>query len=288
MEKNRSLKSFNLYEFLKTQSQHSMNVPYFLANQETYRDANVGFPFRTFTYGIGITYSGTPALFRIGSTDFELQTGSLTTIGPGIVSQWAGDLSGIHDTLYFTEDLFRDSIQSSFLRSLQFFQPGGRHVILLEGEEMEKMKALFTAIRALQDEKSAMPGLVYSLLVLAGNYHQARHQQPGGGSSSQERIAGGFRSLLARHFSEQKDVSFYASELNITPKYLSEILTTQSGKSAKAHIDEFVAMEAKSLLRQTEMSVQEIAYWLGYEDPSYFVKTFRKWEGCTPLEYRKL
>jgi AraC-like DNA-binding protein len=265
-----------------------MNVPYFLANQDTYRDANVGFPFRTFTYGIGITYSGTPALFKIGSTDYELQTGSLTTIGPGIVSQWAGDFSGINDTLYFTEDLFRDSIQHTFLQSLTFFQPGGRHVIQLEAEEMEMVKVMFSTIKTLQQEKAAMPGLVYSLLMLANSYHQSRYKENGGASSGQERVVSRFRTLLARHFSEEKEVSFYAAELNITPKYLSEILTAQSGKSAKAHIDEYVAMEAKSLLRQTTMSVQEIAYWLGYEDPSYFVKTFRKWEGRTPVQYRKL
>jgi AraC-like DNA-binding protein len=83
-------------------------------------------------------------------------------------------------------------------------------------------------------------------------------------------------------------VNYYAGQLNITPKYLSEILLKQTGKAAKKWIEEHICMEAKSLLRQTAMSVQEICYWLGYEDTSYFTKTFKKWEGMTPLAYRSL
>ena len=74
----------------------------------------------------------------------------------------------------------------------------------------------------------------------------------------------------------------------MTPKYLSEILVEESGKPAKAMITAHISMEAKSLLRQTSMTVQEIAYLLGYDDTSYFIKTFKKWEGCTPSAYRKL
>jgi len=47
-------------------------------------------------------------------------------------------------------------------------------------------------------------------------------------------------------------------------------------------------MEARSLLRQTSMTVQEICHWLGYSDNSYFTKAFKKQEGMTPLQYRNL
>ena len=66
-----SLKTFNLYKYLKEQNSHSMSFPYFLATQDTYKEATVRFPFRTFTYGIGINYSGDSNLFKIGSKDFE-------------------------------------------------------------------------------------------------------------------------------------------------------------------------------------------------------------------------
>lgn len=265
-----------------------MSFPYFLATQETYKKATVRFPFRTFTYGIGISYSGGPDLFKIGSADYCIKAGSLTTIGPGIVSQWVGNYSGEHDTIYFTENLFDDTMKITFLNSLPFFLPGGNHVIQIQQPDIEKLKLLFNLLKAFKEDIKLMPGLVHSLLMLVRHLHNSLNNEKQPYVSNKEIIVGKFRGLVSKHFPEQKNVSFYASALNITPKYLSEILLEVSGKTAKTHIDEHIAMEAKSLLRQTNMTIQEICYWLGYDDTSYFTKVFKKWEGIAPLAYRKL
>lgn len=287
MLKKLNLKTFNLYEYLKEQQQQYMSVPYLLADKNTYKDARVRFPFRTFTYGIGITYEGKPETFKIGSTDYEVKAGCLTTIGPGIVSHWMGDYTAPHDTIYFTDELFADSLRVSFLESLPFFMPGGRHVIVLPDEQVKELEILFQTIKAFSNDRDVTAGLVYALLMLCKKYHNLQ-QRNGPAVSHGEQVATKFRQLLAAHFTEQKDVAFYASRLHITPKYLSEVLLAQLGKPAKILIDEYIAMEAKSLLRQTSLSVQEIAYTLGYEDGSYFVKAFKKWEGLTPAAYKKL
>ena len=65
-----------------------------------------------------------------------------------------------------------------------------------------------------------------------------------------------------------------------------EILKNETGRSAKQIIEEFLMFEAKSLLKQTQMSIKEIVFWLGYEDASYFTKYFKSKEGITPLNYR--
>lgn len=283
----KALKTFNLYKYLKEQNDHSISYPYFLANQDIYKGTTVRFPFRTFTYGIGITYSGDTNLFKIGSADFYIKAGSLTTIGPGIVSQWMGNYNGIHDTIHFTESLFADLLKVSYLNSMPFFLPGGNHVIQLQLPEVEKIKLLFNLLKSFKEDKSLIPGLVHSLLMLVSSIHN-ENSKALSNANNKERVVQKFRALVAKHFPEQKEVSFYASALNITPKYLSEILIEISGKSAKTLIDEHISMEAKSLLRQTGMSVQEICYWLGYDDTSYFTKAFKKWEGLTPMEYRKL
>lgn len=288
MLKHLNLKTFNLYQYLKEQQQQYMSVPYLLADRDTYKDARVRFPFRTFTYGIGITYSGKPERFKIGSTDYELKAGCLTTVGPGIVSHWMGDYTAVHDTLYFTDELFANSLRVSFLKSLPFFMPGGNHVIALPRDQVKKVAALFRTIKTFRDDQDVIAGLVYALLMLIKKYHNLQHKHNHTAASHQEQTAALFRQLLARHFTEQKDVAFYAAHLHISPKYLSEILLAQLGKPAKTLIDEYIAMEAKSLLRQTTMSVREIANTLGYEDGSYFVKAFKKWEGLTPAAYKKL
>lgn len=288
MQRKLNLKSFNLYEFLKHQNAHSLQVPFFLADRHTYKNAHVNFPFRTFAYGLGITYSGKGDTFKIGSTDYLVTAGCLTTIGPGVVCQWTGNYTAEHDTVYFTEALFGELQSNSFLQSLSFFFHGGHHVIRLTGEQVRKMTALFDLLKELKDEPHAVPGLVYSLLMLANSFHTAQNGTTQNNAvSNREKIASTFRKLVATHFPEHKEVAYYAAQLNITPKYLSEILQTELGKSAKAFIDEYVIMEAKSLLKQTTLSIQEICYWLGYEDASHFTKSFKKLANVTPSEYRR-
>ncbi|MFD2921123.1 helix-turn-helix domain-containing protein [Terrimonas rubra] len=287
IRKQENLKSFNLFHYLKEQEQHNMAVPYFLANDTTYKNAGVSFPLRNFAYGIGITYTGKPGTVKIGSADYVLQPGSLTTIGPGIVSQWEPYHEAKHETLYFTENIFTHIIKSTFLDSLPFFQPGGHHVLQTTEEQTGQIKSIFALLTRFSHQPAIMPGLIYSLLKLAESFHQSAVALPHV-SSRQELITADFRKLLTRHAFEQKEVGFYAAQLNITPKYLSEVLLEQTGKTAKKWIDDHLAMEAKSLLKQTAMTVQEISFWLGFEDISYFTKTFKKWEGMTPVAFRKL
>lgn len=288
MQKKFNLKSFNLYEFLKHQNAHSFNVPFFLADKHTYENAHVNFPFRTFAYGLGVTYTGKGDIFKIGSTDYALKARSLTTVGPGMVCQWAGNYTAEHDTVYFTEELFEGMHAKSFLHSLPFFFHGGNHVIQLTDEQVKKTKALFQLLKVLKDEKETAPGIVHALLALANSFHSVQKGKPRSASvSRREHMTQEFRKLVAQHFTTNKEVTYYATHLNITPKYLSEVLQVEMGKSAKAFIDEFVMMEAKSLLKQTTMSIQQICHFLGFEDASHFTKTFKKLANITPAKYRQ-
>lgn len=283
-----NLKSFNLYEYLKHQNADSFNIPFFLADRHTYKNAHVNFPFRTFAYGLGLTYTGKGDTFKIGSTDYTLKARCLTTVGPGMVCQWAGNYTAEHDTIYFTEELLEGIQANSFLHSLPFFFHGGDHVICLTDEQTKKMKSVFELLKVLKDNKETVPGIVHALLMLANSYHSIQNDTPKNANvSRREKITHEFRRLVAQHFSKNKEVAYYADHLNITPKYLSEVLQVELGKSAKNFIDEFVMMEAKSLLKQTTMSVQEICYWIGYEDASHFAKSFKKLTKYTPSEYRK-
>ncbi len=289
MQKKLNLKSFNLYEYLKHQNSHSPQAPFFLADRHAYKSAHVNFPFRTFAYGLGITYSGDGDVFKIGSTDYTVGAGSLTTIGPGLVCQWTGNYTAEHDTIYFTEELFSGIQSNSFLQSLSFFFHGGNHVIRLTDEQLKKMTALFDLLKELKEDKEAIPGLVYAIIMLAGSFHPTQSgSSKNNAASNREKITNTFRKLVAENFPEHKEVAYYAQKLNITPKYLSEILQVEVGKSAKNFIDEYVIMEAKSLLKQTPLSIQEICHWLGYEDSSHFGKSFKKLTGSTPGEYRRV
>lgn len=96
-----------------------------------------------------------------------------------------------------------------------------------------------------------------------------------------------FRDLLDKNYKEQKQVRFYASELSVTEKRLNQATSKILGKTVKQVIDERVMLEAKRLLAHTSDSIKEIGFSLGYDEPTNFIKYFKKHNFTTPVEFRE-
>ncbi|WP_344714552.1 helix-turn-helix domain-containing protein [Winogradskyella damuponensis] len=79
----------------------------------------------------------------------------------------------------------------------------------------------------------------------------------------------------------------YASNLFISYKFLNDIVKTLTGKTVKAFIDDFVIIEIKRYLVTTSLSVKEISYKTGFEEPANMVRFFRKNTTFTPLKFRE-
>jgi AraC-like DNA-binding protein len=82
-------------------------------------------------------------------------------------------------------------------------------------------------------------------------------------------------------------VSLIAKQLFVNSNYLNSSIKNLTGKTASAHIQEKVLLEAKSFLLHTDLQVSEIAFKLGFENTSYFNRFFKKSTNLTPTEYRK-
>ena len=91
--------------------------------------------------------------------------------------------------------------------------------------------------------------------------------------------------IQAKH--KRQAIKHYAIQLNISPIYLSECIKKSTGKTAKQIIDEYLILEAKSLLKQSSNAIAQIAYMLGFEDNSNFVKYFKKHTGLTPKIFKE-
>jgi AraC-like DNA-binding protein len=105
--------------------------------------------------------------------------------------------------------------------------------------------------------------------------------------SPHKRLEEKFLSLVSNHYREQRQVGFYSEKLSLTPKYLSQIIRVNTGKSANEWIDEYVMLEAKALLKSTNMSIQQISDELNFPSQSFFGKYFKRCEGVSPKEYRE-
>ena len=96
-----------------------------------------------------------------------------------------------------------------------------------------------------------------------------------------------FKDKLEQDFQNEKSVNRYASQLNVSEKQLHKATTTLLEKTPKQIIDERILLEAKRLLVHSSQSIKEIAYELGYEEPTNFIKYFRKHTAFTPAEFRE-
>ena len=95
-----------------------------------------------------------------------------------------------------------------------------------------------------------------------------------------------FVSLVAEHYREAHDVSFYADKLCITTRYLSQITDNVVSKSPKQIIADYLMSEAKSYLETTRLTIQEITDKLGFSSQALFCKFFKNQANTSPTEYR--
>ncbi len=96
-----------------------------------------------------------------------------------------------------------------------------------------------------------------------------------------------FVALIDQHFLEHWQVSDYAQALAISPTHLSRLARAASGQSALRMIEARMMREARRNLAYTHLSISTIAYSLGYADPAYFTRVFKRDAGVSPKAFRE-
>ena len=119
--------------------------------------------------------------------------------------------------------------------------------------------------------------ITYQSQIFSGNMQQLK----------QNALLDRFIKLVQENFREHRNVGFYADRLCLTPKYLSTVIKDNSGVSAGEWIDNYVAMEAKTLLKSTDMTVKQIIDELNFPSQSFFGRYFKRIVGVSPIEYKK-
>lgn len=94
------------------------------------------------------------------------------------------------------------------------------------------------------------------------------------------------RDHLGTHCSSTRSVRDYAKMLNLSPKHLNTICKSVAGVTAKQCIDDFLVLEIKRVLATSVDSVQDIAFAFGFDEPTNFVKYFKKHAGLSPARFR--
>ena len=97
-----------------------------------------------------------------------------------------------------------------------------------------------------------------------------------------------FMDLVKVHFRKERQLQFYADALCITPRYLSRVVKECTGSSAAEWIERCVVLEARALLKSTNMTIQQISDELNFPSQTFFGKYFKRRVGLSPKEYRRV
>ncbi|MBO0947154.1 helix-turn-helix domain-containing protein [Fibrella forsythiae] len=197
----------------------------------------------------------------------------------------------------FTEEFLVQSKSGVVLDELPIFKPGGYPIFQLSDEEASEIAFIF---RKMHKELSSDYAFKYDLL---RNYvleliHYGQKLQPATSMypthTASARISSLFIELLERQFpieSPQQKLSLrtaneYANRLSVHVNHLNKVLKENTGKTTTVLIGSRVVQEAKILLKQTDWTISEIAYCLGFEEVAHFSNFFRKQTSFSPLAYR--
>jgi len=163
-------------------------------------------------------------------------------------------------------------------------------VVSLTEEELYSMVDYFQMLkRIIKSQNHPYRMEVIRYLTLAFFYGAAFQFQPQSEEKKkphQETLVENFLSLVQANYKQQRGLEFYADKLFITPKHLSKVMKEITGKTANEWIDDYVVLEARALLKSTNMTIQQVGDELNFADQSFFGKYFKRIVGVSPREYK--
>ncbi len=123
-----------------------------------------------------------------------------------------------------------------------------------------------------------LQALLYKLKDLSGNKKTL---------SRQNEMANSFKQMVNEHYKAHKLVDFYAKELGISENYLNRCVKAHFNKNSKQIILDITILQSQILMFNPNRDISEICFDVGFDDPSYFSRIFKKVTGLTPTEFKK-
>jgi AraC-like DNA-binding protein len=240
----------------------------------------------------GIDYGRNSYDFDDGVLIFTAPKQIITVKKPQALNQVKGWM------LYFHPDLIRNTALGSKIDEYNFFNYEVNEALHLSENEQQTLNQIVQLIQGEIQERidnHSQEVLVSNIELLLNYSKRFYERQFNTRSASNLDVVSKVESLLKNYYSENKlieqgqpTIQFLADHCHLSASYLSDLLSKNTGRSAKDHINDFLVEKAKHLLLSSGDSIGGVAYSLGFNYPHYFGRLFKQKTGITPQEYRQL
>lgn len=252
--------------------------------------ANTIEPYNLNFYDVTLITGGSGS-FWLDQQEYLIQPNQVLFTTPGQVRRWyVNNLEGV--CLFFPADfLLKHFNDPLFLHRLRYFHThsGPRDLVLDEAQQQllqERLCAMESELKNLQsDSEELLRSIAYEVMIYLNRWYAKQHGQVLENALNQ--TVSRFRQVLESHYHCYHKVGQYAALLAVTPGHLNVLCQTQLGCSASKLISDRVFSEAARRLVHTDMDIESLSDILGFSNPSYFCRAFKREKGLSPLQYRK-
>jgi len=287
--KNKAILPFNWRSELENVEVDSIGEDFILLDKPVISSA-FQYPFKVDVTAVIICISGTTEGF-INLTPYTTSGACLFTILPGQIMQYKSISDDFTGLFMVMSGKFTDSLMPNASDRLPLQISVRDHPVTpLSEETLKGMIDYFHMLKRVIQVKDHPYRLeVARHLTLAffyGTYVDFHKIDSNRKKSHHETLVGKFLHLVQSQYKEERGLDFYANKLCVTSKHLSKVVKAVSGKPAGDWIDEYVTLEAKALLKSTNMTIEQISDELNFPSQSFFGKYFKRVTGMSPSVYK--
>jgi len=232
---------------------------------------------------------------KYGQGYYDFEEGGLAFLAPNQMVTVSGE-QGCYEgySLYFHADLIRNYQLGKNMHQYGFFTYAVNEALFLSDKEKKVMNGLFENIEAeLNNNIDAFSqDVLVSQIELLLNYsNRFYNRQFLTRKAVNHDLISQMDAYLTNRFANQSDglptVLEVATHLQVSPRYLTDMLKSLTGQNAQQHIHDRLIQKAKDILSTTRLTIAEIAYQFGFEHPQSFNKLFKRHTSLSPTIFRK-
>lgn len=236
---------------------------------------------------------------KYGRKFYDFEEGTIITMAPEQVFSFSSDenlenLSGW--VLYFHPDLIRKYPLAKRMKQFGFFSYENNEALHLSDKEKKTITSIFQKIPEeyeLNIDELSHDVLVSNLELLLNYILRYYRRQFITREAVNSDLLSAFEIMIKEYFQNEQletnglpKVSWFADKLNLSSSYLSDMLKKETGKNLQEQIHYYLIEKAKNILLNSNLTVSEISYQLGFEYPQYFSRLFKSKTGVSPNQYR--